>query len=132
MAADSHVSVSITDPDVFVDTLVWTQKHTYIDLATAGDVSVTVTLTDMSVTDFVVAILQGAGIKHFSFADIPSVSAEYYDEDRYEYGPAEEDDEMSYEEWLEHLGVVPPAYDEDDVIDLDDPVDEYGYLSYPI
>lgn len=127
---ETYVNVSITDPDVVVDTLVWTQRHTYIDLSSDSNTTVTVTLTDLSVTDFCAAILRGAGVKHFSFADIPSYSAEFYESDHDEYD--DDEDEMSYEEWLEHLGMVPPAYDEDDVIDLDDPVDEYGYLSYPI
>jgi hypothetical protein len=115
-------SVTIEDPsDITVDKLCWTRQYVYIDLG-EGDVNVTVALKEMSLTDFVTDILRAAGVKHFSFNDVPSSAIEYHDADMY-------DDESEYFEatrlynYSRDFGLY-----EDDAAE-DDPVDEYGYSS---
>jgi hypothetical protein len=123
MATSTYISVNMVDPVVSVDTLVWVEKHVYIDLTSDSDIAVTLTLTDVSVTDFVAEILRGAGVKQFAFNDVPSVTAEYYDG----YGPTSEDEYFS-EYDLYNIDGDFGLHDDDD--ELDEPVDQYGYSLY--
>lgn len=112
--AESHISVNITDPDVSVDTLIWTQKHVYVDLSDPNTgLVVTLNLTDLSVVDFCALVLRGAGVKSFAFNDVPTVTAEYYGDDEDEY-------------FADPYGSVHDFVWEDEEDQVDE-VDEYGY-----
>lgn len=125
MATNSHISVNIVDPVVAVDTLVWTRKHVYVDLSDTEGLTVTLTLTDLSVMDFCAEILRGAGVKSFAFNDVPSVTAEFYDEYESDYGYYDAsnlyNDGHDFGLYLD---------DDDDESEADEPVDQYGYSLY--